>query len=83
LYDVEQVTVVPTVLSAACVVPQTLHTTPKLLNLKEGVSTNIQIGAALGARHTSRKSAVNNNNNNNKCQQDDRGATEFLGTADS
>jgi len=34
-------------------VPKTLHT--KLLNPTEGISTNIQIGAVLGASHTSRK----------------------------
>jgi hypothetical protein len=69
-------------------VPQTLHTV--LLNPTEGNSTNIQIGAVLGAWHTSGKFVVNNsnnknnsNNNNNKCQQEDRCAIKFLGTADS
>jgi hypothetical protein len=40
----------------------------------------------LSTWHTSYKFVVNNNNdnnnnNNNKCQQEDRGATEFLATA--
>ena len=48
---VEQVTVVPVVLSASGVVANILHNNLKLLDQKEGMSSNIQRAAALEMCH--------------------------------